>query len=53
MVVHSFCDTILTYLELGPPVPLGASGDGKSPSLTVNGDRTRDTITTFLYGQIV
>ena len=24
-----------SYLELGPPVPLGASGDEKSPSLTV------------------
>ena len=26
------------YLDLGPPVPLGASGDEKSPSLTVTGD---------------
>ena len=25
-------------LSLGPPVPLGASGDEKSPSLTVTGD---------------
>ncbi len=27
-----------TYLELGPPVPLGASGDEKPPSVTVTGD---------------
>ena len=30
--------TIFLYLDLGPPVPLGASGDEKSPSLTVTGD---------------
>ena len=28
----------LTYLDLGPPVPLGASGDEKPPSITVTGD---------------
>ena len=28
----------ITYLELGQPVPLGTSGDEKSPSLTVTGD---------------
>ena len=28
----------MTYLDLGPPVPLGASVDEKSPSLTVTGD---------------
>ena len=28
----------MTYLDLGPPVPLGASGDEKLPSLTVIGD---------------
>ena len=27
-----------TYLDLGPPVPLGASGDEKPPSITVTGD---------------
>ena len=33
-------DTILrlTYLDLVPPVPLGASGNEKSPSITVAGD---------------
>ena len=28
----------LTYLDLGPPVPLGASGDEKPPCITVTGD---------------
>ena len=28
----------LTYLDLGPPVPLGTSGDEKPPSITVTGD---------------
>ena len=28
----------LTYLDLGYPVPLGASGDEKPPSITVTGD---------------
>ena len=28
----------LAYLDLGPPVPLGASGDEKSPSPTVTDD---------------
>ena len=28
----------LFTLNLGPPVPLGASGDGKSPSISVTGD---------------
>ena len=28
----------MTYLDLGPPVPLGASGDEKPPSITVTGD---------------
>ena len=28
----------LTYLDLGPPVPLRASGDEKPPSITVTGD---------------
>ena len=27
-----------TYLDLGPPVPLGASGDQEPPSITVTGD---------------
>ena len=27
-----------TFLDLGPPVPLGASGDEKPPSITVTGD---------------
>ena len=30
-------DNLITYLDLGPPVPLGASVDEKSPSLTVTG----------------
>ena len=30
--------TFKTYLDLGPSVPLGASGDEKSPSITVTGD---------------
>ena len=34
----SVCQKTMTYLDLGPPVPLGASGDEKSPSLTVTGD---------------
>ena len=29
---------VMTYLNLGLPVPLGASGNEKSPSLTVTGD---------------
>ena len=29
---------ILIYIDLGPPVPLGASGDEKSPSVSVTGD---------------
>ena len=29
---------ICTYLDLGPLVPLGASGDEKSPSIMVTGD---------------
>ena len=33
---HPFCP--VTYLDLGSPVPLGASGDEKSPSITVSGD---------------
>ena len=28
----------LTYLDLCPPVPLGASGDEKPPYITVTGD---------------
>ena len=28
----------ITYLDLGPPVPQGASGDEKPPSITVTGD---------------
>ena len=30
----------LTYLDLGPPVPLGALGDEKPPSITVTVDTT-------------
>ena len=30
--------SFLTYLDLGPPVPLGASGDEKPPPITVSGD---------------
>ena len=29
---------VYTYLDLGPPVPLGASGDEKPPPITVTGD---------------
>ena len=30
--------SLQSYFDLGPPVPLGASGDEKPPSITVTGD---------------
>ena len=31
-------EILIFTLDLGPPVPLGASGDEKPPSITVTGD---------------
>ena len=35
---HPLGRTKVTFLDLVPPVPLGASGDEKSPSVSVTGD---------------
>ena len=42
-MIRNYCERLedvyeVTYLDLGPPVPLGASGDEKPPSITVTGD---------------